>query len=240
MIPRRLVTTWICSPEQDRYTSAHRRLFERCLRSWLRLMPDYALDVVTLGNLYDLGRDPWVEARVAEGNFIGASQWARLRWLQEKGGIYVDMDVEAVQRFDALLGHPLGDVSLFLGHMGAAPFANNAVMGSVPGHAFLEMQMRHLLHQCDPADPEFGNASGPFMVTHLLQLLGWQERDANAVVAGTIAVHDSKTFHPYGWREAYTPACHAPHTVAVHHWGESWKPKAGLAVREMTEAQWQD
>ena len=68
MIPKRLITTWICDAERDRYQPRHREMFAHCLTSWLRLMPDYEVLIVTLGNIRMLGTDSWLDARIAEGN----------------------------------------------------------------------------------------------------------------------------------------------------------------------------
>jgi len=224
MIPKHLITTWICDPSKDQYTEAHRELFARCLQSWLRLMPDYALTVVTLGNLFDHARDPWVEARLAEGNYIGASQWARLFWLQRFGGVYVDMDVEAVKRFDSLL-----DRAFVVGHMQKPKaWANNAVMASVAGHPFLQTQLDYI-RGCDPADKQFGNNTGPKMLTNLLKARGWTAHDAHATVDG-LTVLPSPVFYPYTFTETFSPACVRPETVAVHHWGKSWFARAGLVA----------
>lgn len=226
MIPKHLITTWICDPDGDPYTPDHRALFAKCLSSWLRLMPDYALTVVTLGNLSDFGNvdDPWLNGILADRNYIGASQWARIRVLQQRGGVYVDMDVEAVRRFDELLS-----CGFVVGHIGCGqPFANNAVMASPPDHPFLAEQMRYVRRQ-NPKDPEFGNATGPFMVSNLLNARGWDGVDRDATVDG-ITVKASAAFHPYPYTSRFTPDCVTPDTIAIHHWGESWKPRAGLAT----------
>jgi hypothetical protein len=217
MIPRHLITTWICDPERDRFTESHRNLFAKCLTSWLRLMPDYALTIITLGNVFDHGREPWVEACVTEGNFIVASVWARLHWLNVLGGVYFDMDVEAARRFDSLLGE-----QCVIGHIGAGkPYANNAVIAAEAGHPFLQEQL-DALPGCDPASRTFGNDSGPYLISELLQRRGWDGRDEDVRV-GEVRIVSSRVLHPYSWLEPFTPACIGPETIAIHHWAQSWQ-----------------
>ena len=224
VIPPHIVTTWICDPAHDPYTDAHRDLFARCLRSWLRLMPDYQYTIITRETLrqHD-GLDPWVRAQMDAGRYIGASNWARLRWLQRHGGIYLDMDVEAIQRFDALRGTD----DLLVGHMREPKvWVNNAVLMGPAGHPMWQA----LLDRCvaaDPADPMLGNTSRPLAVTDVLTSRGWSGLDRAERVSG-IHVLPSPVFYPYTWTEMYTPACLTPETVCVHHWGESWKAVSGL------------
>ena len=227
MIPRRIITTWICDAARDRYQPRHREMLAHCLTSWLRLMPDYEVVVVTLGNLFAHGEDQWCADRVREGNFIGCSQWARLRFLQARGGVFLDSDVEAVQRFDSLLSG-----GCTVGHLGNGQrLANNCVMAAPAGHPFLSEQLAHI-RGCDPRHPDFGNNTGPFMMTQLLARRGWDGEDRDAQ-AGEVTVRRSAVFHPYSWNVGFTPECVQPDTIAIHHWASSWKP-----VQEQPCATW--
>lgn len=217
MIPKRIITTWICDPGRDRYQERHREMFAHCMTSWLKWMPDYEVLLVTLGNLRMFGSDPWLEARIADGNFIGCSQWARVKFLQVLGGVFLDADVEAVQRFDELL-----DTPFTLGHIGAGQgWANNAVMACAMEHPFLAEQMR-ALQKVPVNHTDYGNATGPALVSQLLYQRGWDGRDREAVVDG-ITVRSSKVFHPYPWYESRAAG---PEAIAIHHWASSWKPLA--------------
>jgi len=218
MIPKRIITTWICDAERDRYQPRHREMFAHCMTSWLKLMPDYEIMVVTLGNLRLFGTEPWLEERIAEGNFIACSQWARLKFLAVLGGVFLDADVEAVQRFDPLL-----ETSYTLGHIGAGQgWANNAVMACGAAHPFLEDQVK-ALRKVDTRHPDYGNMSGPGLVSSLLYANGWNGRDGDTTIAG-ITVRRSQVFHPYPWYEPLTSAAIQPDTIAIHHWASSWKP----------------
>jgi mannosyltransferase OCH1-like enzyme len=225
MIPRHIITTWIADVGRDRYQERHRDMFKVCFDSWLRLMPDYQITVVTYGDLRDKS-DPWLQDRLKEGNFIGGSQWARLAYLYEFGGIFCDADVMAVQRFDSLLETPFT-----VGHLGNGQrFANNAVMACEAGHPWLHEQMS-AIHKANPQHPDFGNHTGPFMLSELLYKRGWSGEDREEIVElgknwGPVAVRRSAVFYPYNWNQRYSPECHQPDTLAVHHWASSWKAEA--------------
>jgi hypothetical protein len=192
-------------------------------------MPDYDIRIVTTGNVLDYGSDPWIVEQLKNENGIGCSQWARLFWLQQLGGIYVDMDQEAVKRWDPLLedrffaAHLGGEPSpgFFAGCHGKEEFIGNGMMGSVPGHLFLQEQLWYLSH-LDVKDKQFGNESGPRMITNLLRKRGWVGGDCYHRFPGNIVIYPHTVFYPYFWKEKFTPECIKPDTLAVHHWASSW------------------
>jgi mannosyltransferase OCH1-like enzyme len=222
MVPRHIITTWICSPDRDKYRNEDRELFLRCLKSWLKLMPDYKLTIVTLGSLFDYGSEEWIKREVNKGNYIAASQWARLYWLKVHGGIYLDMDVEVTKRFDNLLNK-----SFTIAHMKTPEtWANNAVMISEPNHPFLIEQLK-FLETVDTSIKEYGNESGPIMISKLLQGKGWNGVNEDIQLNG-VTILDSKSFYPYSFTENFNRNCITEKTYAIHHWGQSWFDQAGL------------
>lgn len=213
--PKRLITTWV---DFGTYRESDRRMFYRCLQSWHRLMPDWDIRIVSTGNILDYGGDYWILEQLKTKHGIGASQWARLWWLYTLGGVYVDMDQEAVKRFDPLL-----DGTFFCGHFGPLdPFVGNGIIGAPAGHPFLKEQLEYLC-DLDVKDPQFGNESGPRMVTRLLSQYGWDGKNEHTYLEqANITVYPDTVFYPYHWTERYTPRCIRPETVAVHHWASSW------------------
>jgi mannosyltransferase OCH1-like enzyme len=167
-------------------------------------MPNYEIIIIRHRDVITRD-DEWLQTQLREERWIGASQWARLQWLYEQGGFYVDMDVEAIRSFDDLRHH-----AAFFG-VQKDGFVNNAVMGAVAGHPFFAEQMAYI-KTCDTKDPQFGNETGPRMVTKLLQ----QHPRRN------VMVYPPAVFYPYHWNERFTPACVVPETIAVHHWAASW------------------
>lgn len=207
MIPRRLITTWICDKDHSTYRESDKRMFYKCFESWHRLMPDYEIRIISMENVFYHGSSPWACQQMKNGNLIGVSDWARLWWLYVLGGVYVDMDLEALQRFDHLL---LDD--LFVGHFGLEPFVGNGVIGARPSHPLLS----DLLDRMEHLDmlQYTGNDSGPRLLTNAL----YQSRGAERI-------YPREVFYPYHWSEQYSPDCIKPETVAVHHWASSWDQK---------------
>lgn len=216
MIPRIIHATWLGGPVPAK--------FERYLESWRRVMPDYEIRILGLD---DIPHNAWVDAALAKGNRpVLAAHYARVDAVYRTGGIYMDLDVEVLKRFDDLLGE-----RMFVGFEiegDGACFANNAVFGAVAGHPFLKAALDYMA--AFPFDhPEVENETGPRMFTKLLVDRGW-ERGRGEARVGDIRVLDSPAFYPYSWEQTYSPKCLRPETYAVHHWATSWDRQASIVI----------
>lgn len=214
MISKRLYTTWVGCPGRDIYTEAHKALFMRCFESWRRLMPDYPVTIITRENVFDCGYDPVVKDCYDRGFLI--LNWVTPKWIYTHGGIYIDMDMEAVQRFDGLLG-----AECFVGRE-TDGFANAAILGAVPGHPFVDRVLSMVQRMgCDVPEQ---NEGGPRLYTRILNEWGWDgRRDETQVVRG-VTVHKAEVFYPFLWNvpQAERQATVTQETVAMHHWASSW------------------
>jgi hypothetical protein len=108
--------------------SAHRsRLIERCIASW-RTLDDFTL-VQWNEETFDPNCHAFTRLMYEQRRYAFVSDFVRLKALYERGGIYLDTDVEVRKRFDdAVLAH-----RMFI------PFQydcalSTAVIGAEPGH----------------------------------------------------------------------------------------------------------
>ena len=120
-IPRNIHYCWFGG-------SAHRSsLIERCIASWRRL-DDFTL-VQWNEETFDPNCHPFTRLMYEQRRYAFVSDFVRLKVLFERGGIYLDTDVEVLKRFDdAVLDH-----RMFI------PFQydcalSTAVVGAEPGH----------------------------------------------------------------------------------------------------------
>ncbi len=130
----------------------------------------------------------------------------RYEILERFGGVYVDADFECLRPLDDLLS----GVDCFAAWEIQGKWINNAVMGAVPSHPFIERLIQGLpasVRRNRGARPN--RVSGPQYVTRAWQRSG--ER---------ITIFDRDLFYPYGYREISThePGEDWPRAYAVHHW----------------------
>jgi len=208
-IPRVIYFTWV-SPDP---LPAQ---FKKYIDGWKVLMPDYQVRQISLDNIV---KSPFVMDAIQRKLFAVAGHYGRCERLLATGGIYFDIDIEAVKRFDDLLG-----MEFFAGS--EAPWrVNNAVVGSAPGHYFmkecLEYMDRIVFH--DPGPQGIEIETGPQMFTNIAKRHGWKEKDELQILQeGEITILNSKAFYPYYFDKPYYPGCATPETYAIHHWAKTW------------------
>lgn len=80
-------------------------LAEKCIKSWKKVCPDYQIVEWNEDN-FDLSIVPnYVRQAMEAGRWAFVTDYVRLRVLTERGGIYMDTDVELVKTLDPFLHH---------------------------------------------------------------------------------------------------------------------------------------
>lgn len=193
MIPKVIYTTWISDqPIPLRFLPY--------IESWKKVMPDYEIKIISM---YSVKHGTFVDKAIEMKNYALAGHYARVQEVYENGGIYFDIDVEAVKRFDDLLNE-----KMFAGWEDDLVF-NNAVFGAEKGHPFLK-ECLDFMDSYDMDSPQVELNTGPWMFTKLL-------KDQE------IKQMKPKVFYPYHYTEQFTPECVAPETLAIHHWAATWQ-----------------
>ena len=123
MIPKTIHYCWFGRGEKP-------KLVKKCIESWKKHLPDYAL-VEWNENNFDVSQNDFVRQAYAHRNFAFVSDYARAKALYEHGGIYFDTDVEVLQSFDAFLHH------MFFVGFEEKNFVGTCVMGAQKGCALL-------------------------------------------------------------------------------------------------------
>jgi hypothetical protein len=206
-IPRIIYYTWVSpDPLPQR--------FQKYIDGWRVLMPDYRIEQISLDNVV---KSPFVMEAINRKLFSVAGHYGRCERLFATGGIYFDIDIEAVKSFDDLLY-----TKFFVG-CEAPHRVNNAVIGSMPGHEFLgkclEFMDLFVFHNPGPLGIEI--ETGPQMFTNIAKQYGWKEEDSTQLL-DEIIVTKSKYFYPYYFDQKYHPGCATHQTYAIHHWAKTW------------------
>ncbi len=211
MIQKKIYFTWISeAPIPEKYL--------KYIESWKRIMPDYAIHQITLQNVK---RGPFVNKAIELKNYALAGHYARVQELYDNGGIYFDIDVEAVKRFDPLLNQ-----KLVLGAETAWTI-NNAVIVAEKGHSYLKECMDYMDNI--PFDiKKIELETGPIMFTKLMKDRNWTPGATG--VFKDIVIMAPKFFYPYCWNEFYTPGCVTSNTYSIHHWSNSWNNKVSIVI----------
>lgn len=192
----------------------------RCIASWQALMPDY--EIVRWDETNSAIDHDYARAAQAQGRWSRLANHVRMQALVAHGGLYLDTDVEVLRRFDPLL-----DQSCFLGFQqepADVDWVNNAVIGAVAGHPFLQRALQSLdatfaRHQHFPRGPE--------LFTHLLRKNGLQHYGLQQI--HDVTLYPCEFFYPRPWYAGDTddPMLGVSDaTYCIHHWEGTWTSRA--------------
>lgn len=201
MIPRRVFHIWLSDQPET-------QLQQYCVRSWDRL--GYEVVPITLES--PECADPAVSALLKQGKIgrVKANDYLRVKLLLERGGWYMDNDVEVLRPFDSLADS---------GCVFAAESreqVNFAVLGAQAGSPFLAEVLDLMRQRVDEPNPVKFSL---FAATEVARRHGWNGGDFQR---DGLRILPAKAFYPYSWNEPYSPAKITPESYAVHYWGHSW------------------
>lgn len=211
MIPKIIYFTWISEkPIPEKY--------KQYIASWKRIMPDYKVKQISLKNIK---RGEFVDKAIKIKNYALAGHYARVQELYLTGGIYLDIDVQAIKRFDSLLHNKMV--------IGAEDdhYINNAMIVAEKGHPFLKECMDFMDKVKFDLD-KIELSTGPHMFTQLMKKRGWTNGAQGRF--GDVAVLPPEYFYPYPYHQRFAPECITKNTFSVHHWAFSWNPRVSIVI----------
>ncbi len=77
-------------------------LSEKCIESWKKYCPDYKIVCINEDN-FDINQNKYAREAYDARKWAFVSDFARLKVLYDKGGIYLDTDVELIKPLDELI-----------------------------------------------------------------------------------------------------------------------------------------
>lgn len=195
-IPKQIHTVWVGK-------QAFPRLVQRCFLSWKKFAPDYSVQIWNEEN--SPMEHPYVKAMYTQKKWAFVSDYIRFWVLYNKGGIYLDTDMEMLKPIDDLVGD-----QVFFGRTSSDGFISCGIIGAVPGHFFL----KKILDWYD-ADVAYSTKNtSPKIVTECFLQLTPEEQ-------ALVKIYPPEFFYPCNVGES----CSKDKLVQAytnHHWAESW------------------
>ncbi|MEM9888765.1 MAG: glycosyltransferase [Bacteroidota bacterium] len=186
---------------------------QRFIRDWKKLMPDYEFKFWNEANLPK--NISYLSTAFNAQNWSNISNYMRLFALSKEGGIYLDTDMEVLQRFDKLLHY-----ACFLGietEREGCPIANNAILAAEQGHWFINEVLQTLEQDFD--GKERADFSSPRLTTAVLKQYGFSRENQ---VIKDVKVFPRHYFYPYYYTESSFNTKIREDTYTIHHWSLSW------------------
>ena len=222
VIPKRIFTLWISKPGKD-----IPKLMKRCMES--QKLPGYEHRPITMDNYYRgsayVNEAMDVFAKTGETKWlVKASDWLRMWYLYNEGGIYVDADVEMLpgMNFDDMLAK-----RMFV-EQEAGGIISNALVGAEPKHPFIKEYLRRV-------ETNF-RGSGDMVfdpgIRAFADLMWITDKKLNGI--------DILDFHKlFGYVDQNGKICVGPETKAYHHFAGTWyvnpkMNKVGTSYEDLT------
>lgn len=199
---------------------------KKCIQSWKKYCPDYQIIKWDETRITDCDNIFLTQA-IQNKKWAFASDYIRLKALNEYGGIYLDTDVELIGSLDEYT-----DNEVFLGFE-KHDRIGTAVIGSIQGHWFIQLLLEEY------SDKSLLLPSGeldltPNVIYFTRELIrrGLAADNSLQVIDG-IAVYPCEVFSPKSLDTGRINI--TPNTCAIHHFKASWLP---LKNRINTRVAW--
>jgi mannosyltransferase OCH1-like enzyme len=141
MIPKTIHYCWLSEKATDPVPGK----FEYCMKTWHEVFDGYEF-VLWNFDSFDINSSIWVKQAFLAKKYAFAADYMRLFALYNYGGVYLDMDVEAVKPFGDLLNR-----NIMLGREDHEQRIESGCFGAEKGHPFIKKCMDYY------HDREFNN-----------------------------------------------------------------------------------
>lgn len=207
MIPKKIHFCWFGGNSMS-------ALYLECMATWHKEMPDFEIIEWNEENIDK--SNAFVQHSLKNKNWAFLSDYIRMKALHDFGGIYLDVDMEAVKTLEPLLKY-----ECFLGYEDEGRL-NTAVIGGVPGHQFFKnaielIEDRQQKNKPFLIAPEVANACAEKDLTGV-ELMPW---------------HCFYPYNPYAKahdRKQLMYSYIQEDTYLIHHWGKGWKMGVGEKI----------
>ncbi|MEE3458421.1 MAG: glycosyltransferase [Candidatus Faecousia sp.] len=222
LIPKILHFCWFGGNEKP-------EIVQKCIRSWHSVLPEYQIIEWNEDN-FDVRQIPYTAKAYDQKKYAFVSDYARLKILQEYGGIYVDTDVEVIRPLDSFLSE-----QMFCGFESRENVAPGLILGCVPNHPLLPTLMRfYLEHGFVDSYGVINTYSTVLNMTDVLRQIGLQPDSGSPQSLSDVTVYPKITFCPD--EEARKRGVYTDETYTVHHYCGSWlRPADSSRVKRLSK-----
>ena len=201
------------------------RLAEKCIASWRAFCPDYSIMEWNEDN-FDWRREPYARWCLEQGKWAFLSDYARLVILKERGGVYLDTDVELRRNLDPLLQY-----EAYFGFENEAAIATGLGCGAIPGHPAIESMLNIYLAIQPEEDGSYRPSACPALNTQALIPFGLRLNGGRQRVCGA-EILPPDYLNPYDDPTGVLRL--TENTYSIHWYGKSWiDPKIRMRSRLM-------
>ena len=220
MIPKIIHYVWVGGPLPPSNT--------RLIEGWRERNPGYEVHRWSEDNI-DFSV-PAIQRAYQDKRWSKVADIVRLKAVYERGGIYLDTDMQLRKSLDPLLHHAC--FWPFQTEHHETDWVCNGAFGAEAGHWFIKEALDEVLAMRPaPLGLERPTGTGPKLITRLLRKHGLQNYDPAGVRVRDIFLLPWTVFFPVGMNEEFREELIKPETLGVHLWEKSWAKDVPRLVR---------
>lgn len=212
MIPKIIHYCWLSNDPQP-------EVIQQCIASWRKHLPDYQIKLWNMDSL-DFNAVPFTRDALTNKKWAFVSDYVRLYALYHDGGIYLDSDVRAFGKLDALLDNDFFSGLEMRDKEHTQIYVEAAIMGAKAGHPFIkECLDLYSQRQFVKEDGTLDLTPIPTILSEILEKeYAWKREDTTQQLADGITIYSTDTIA--------NTNCRRTRSVKLYHFNSrSWQPQ---------------
>lgn len=190
------------------------KLAEKCIKSWKKHCPDYEIIEWNEDNFDITSCPPYVRQAYEAKKWAFVTDYVRLKVVYDHGGIYMDTDVELINRLDSLLCH-----QAYFGFEDGMNIATGLGFGAVKGNALVLEIMK------DYEGLSFGIPGAPIIAcpklnTKVFLRHGLIQENRTQYLDGDVLILPTEYLCPKSMIDGIVRK--TQNTYSIHHYDSSW------------------
>lgn len=187
---------------------------KKCIESWKKYFPDYQIIEWNESN-FDINFNKFAKEAYEHGKFAFFTDVARLYIIYKHGGIYFDIDVEIIKKYDDIVNN-----KSFFGLESIGHVNTGLGFGAEKGNSLIKKMLDD--YECrrfEISDGTLNEQACPILNSVILKENGFK-LDGNYEIIDGNSVYPIDYFNPkggYGGNLIFTDNTHS-----VHHYDGSW------------------
>lgn len=189
---------------------------QKCMESWKRQLPGYTI-MRWDEQSFDVNAYSYTRQAYACRKYAFVSNVARIKALQEYGGIYMDTDVEVFKPFDSVLEH-----RCVLGFE-YRNWVATSFIACEKGHSILRLfEQEYEGASFETADGGMNMVTNVERLTALLEKQGLVRDNTFQLLPDGIAIYPKEYFSPYDYGNCVMEK--TENSICAHHFYATWLP----------------
>lgn len=189
---------------------------KKCIDSWKKYFPDYEIKQWNENN-FDVNFNQYTAEAYKRGKYAFLSDVARLFVVEKYGGIYFDVDVEVVAKYDDIL-----EKGAFFGLENSGVLATGLGFGAERGNWLIKAMLKDYDNRHFLKNGKEDLTPCPVLNSEIAKVKGFSLDNTVETIDG-VTIYPQEYFNP---KDTYSrKVMSTENTHSIHHYDGSWLSK---------------